>query len=208
MVLPKSLFAQNTVHNFFESGKEIHQKYLTYGHASAGAWDKPIWDLHEDIALGVNCVHGKYDKAMPFDQIADSAMPIYYMKEINRAARHRKWYKLVHDEEEWWKKKQAQHPQNIVVVGENGSVEKALVVDDVKKDEEGDDDDDWDDDGYDDDSEPHPHVYKWEDLKKRYLEDHGKKRNFHSPLPLIRHDWFTIICVGRDLLLWASQSSD
>ena len=125
---------------------------------------------------------------MPFDQIAGSAMPIYYMKELNRVTRHRKWYKIVHDEAEWWKKKQAQHPQNIVVVGENGNVEKALVVDDVKKDEEGDDDDDWDDDGHGDDSEPHPHVYKWEDLEKRYLEDHGKKHNFHSFLPIMHRD--------------------
>jgi hypothetical protein len=90
-------------HNFFESEKEIHHKYRTYGHAWHEAWNKPIWDLHEDIALGVDCLRGKYDKAMPFAKIEGSQKPIYYMKEINRIARHRKWGKIVKDEEEWAK---------------------------------------------------------------------------------------------------------
>jgi hypothetical protein len=136
------------------------------GHAWGAAWDKPIWELHEDIALGVNCLRGDYSKAVPFGEITGSQYPIYYKKELNRLARHRKWGKIVHDEESWWNRQVALHAQNIVVVKEDGDVEKAQVVDAVE--EEG------DDDGYDgDDSEPHPHVYKWDDLEKRYQEGHG-----------------------------------
>ena len=53
-------------HNFFKSNTEIHHKYRTYGHEDPKAWTKPIWDLHEDIELGVNCSLGVYDKAMSF----------------------------------------------------------------------------------------------------------------------------------------------
>jgi hypothetical protein len=56
-------------HNFFKTNEEIHHKYLTYGHAWNQANDKPIWELHEDIALGVNCAKEKYDKGMPFKDI-------------------------------------------------------------------------------------------------------------------------------------------
>ena len=56
-------------HNFFQSNTEIHHKYRTYGHASKQAWMKPIWDLHEDIALGVSCALGRYDKAVTFDDV-------------------------------------------------------------------------------------------------------------------------------------------
>lgn len=44
-------------------------KYLTYGHAWNQANEKPIWELHEDMALGVNCAKGIYDKGMPFKDI-------------------------------------------------------------------------------------------------------------------------------------------
>lgn len=156
-------------HNFFESEKEIHHKYLTYGHAWWEADKKPIWELHEDIALGVDCSRGKYEKATNFAGIQSSLMPIYYINEINRIARHSKWQKVVHDEENWWnvqnEKKKIDTAQNIVVIEEDGAVEKAKVVDVVTKPEEGNDDKSG--------SSPHPHVYKWEDLKQRHQRAHG-----------------------------------
>ena len=96
-------------------------------------------------------------------------MPIYYINEINRIARHSKWQKVVHDEENWWnvqnEKKKIDTAQNIVVIEEDGAVEKAKVVDVVTKPEEGNDDKSG--------SSPHPHVYKWEDLKQRHQRAHG-----------------------------------
>ena len=162
-------------HNFFESEKHIHQKYLTYGHAWHTAWDMPLWELHEDLTLGVQCARGRYDKAMPFEKIPGSQMPIYYMKELNRLARHRKWMKIVHDEESWWNTQKAKHPQKDVVANTDEATEKAVIVDDVQQENDEAADDGYDDDSYgdDDENESHPHVYKWEDLKQVYQEGHG-----------------------------------
>jgi hypothetical protein len=174
-------------HNFFESEKDIHHKYLTYGHA----WQyglKPIWEIHEDITLAAHCSRGNYGvhegitykQAVPFSEVTTSQKPIYYIKELNRLTRHRKWNKIMHDEESWWNEQKRLHPQNIVVVNENnGAVEKAMLVETLAKtheksnlkNESSDDDDDGYDD--DDDSEPHPHVYTWNVLKQKYQEGHG-----------------------------------
>lgn len=53
-------------HNFFKTNTEIHTKYLTYGHAWNQAWEMPIWKLHEDIDLGVNCGRGNFTKGEEF----------------------------------------------------------------------------------------------------------------------------------------------
>jgi hypothetical protein len=101
-------------HNFFESQQEIHHKYLTYGHAWGGANEKPIWELHEDIALGVDCFRGKYEKAHRFDEIkkeVSSERPIYYINEKNRLARHEKWGQVIHDDENWWNALNGKHPE-------------------------------------------------------------------------------------------------
>ena len=57
------------VHNFFKSNTEIHNKYRTYGHADGNAWNRPIWQLHQDIALGVNCSRGIHERADQFSQV-------------------------------------------------------------------------------------------------------------------------------------------
>jgi hypothetical protein len=160
-------------HNFFDSEKDIHHKYRTYEHA----WNyglKPIWDIHEDITLAHYCNRGNYTDATPFSEITGSQKPIYYVNELNRLTRNRKWGKILHDEESWWNTQKALHPQNVVVINNNnGAVEKAVLVEpDVKKE---DNDDESDDDGFDDDddSEPHPHIYTWNELKQKYQQGHG-----------------------------------
>ena len=56
-------------HNFFSSNEEIHHKYLTYGHAWHQANDLPLWELHKDIALGVDCAKDKYVNGIQFSEI-------------------------------------------------------------------------------------------------------------------------------------------
>ena len=109
-------------HNFFQSAKEIHVKYHTYGHAYDGAMDMPIWELHEDLALGVDCAHGKGGNSLDFDKVGSSILPIYYLNENVRKARHRKWQEIVKDDEEWWNKTlkmRQQMPQDIPSGQEN-----------------------------------------------------------------------------------------
>ncbi|KAL3757822.1 hypothetical protein ACHAWU_006130 [Discostella pseudostelligera] len=89
-------------HNYFSSAEAIHVKYHTYGHAAHDAMDKPIWELHEDIELGVDCAHGLSSRAVPFTEAISSVMPIYYMNEEVRNKRHGHWKSIVKDEEEYW----------------------------------------------------------------------------------------------------------
>ncbi len=86
-------------HNFFESAKDIHWKYLTYGHAWGGGGDRPIWEIHEDIELGVQCAHGvKNEKWLEFSEEKSKNMPIYYMNDQARDARHRHWQSIVEED--------------------------------------------------------------------------------------------------------------
>ena len=89
-------------HNYFSSAEAIHVKYHTYGHAAHDAMDKPIWDLHEDIQLGVDCAHGLSSRAIPYADSTSSVMPIYYMNEEVRNKRHGHWKSIVKEEEEYW----------------------------------------------------------------------------------------------------------
>ena len=92
-------------HNYFESAKEIHWKYLTYGHAHGSGGDRPIWEVHQDIELGVQCARGvKNDNWIDFTmgENGSSNMPIYYLNEKVRNAKHRHWQDIVQEDGEYF----------------------------------------------------------------------------------------------------------
>mmetsp|Transcript_2515 Transcript_2515/g.5495 ORF Transcript_2515/g.5495 Transcript_2515/m.5495 type:complete len:894 (+) Transcript_2515:69-2750(+) len=87
-------------HNFFNNGEEIHVKYRTYGHSIKSAMEMPLWDLSADLKLAVDCTHdSSNDQVLDFNNTGSSNMPIYYLNEKVRNARHQLWKKIVQDEE-------------------------------------------------------------------------------------------------------------
>jgi hypothetical protein len=90
-------------HNYFNSAEAIHVKYHTYGHAAHDAMDKPIWDLHEDLQLAVNCANGVSKDALELTNTGSSILPIYYLKDEVRSKRHELWQSIVKEEEKYWK---------------------------------------------------------------------------------------------------------
>ena len=89
-------------HNFFTSAEDIHVKYYTYGHAAHDAMDKPIWELHEDIQLAVQCAIGKSERAISIYNSSSRGLPIYYLNDVFRKRRHDLWQSIVKEEEEHW----------------------------------------------------------------------------------------------------------
>jgi len=95
-------------HNFFDSAEKIQFKYQTYGHAIKNAKDVPIWELHEDLRLAVECARGTSNKTLAFNESGSSALPIYFVNEEVRNKRHKLWQNIVKAEEEKWNKKSNQ----------------------------------------------------------------------------------------------------
>mmetsp|Transcript_29206 Transcript_29206/g.62102 ORF Transcript_29206/g.62102 Transcript_29206/m.62102 type:complete len:511 (+) Transcript_29206:50-1582(+) len=88
-------------HNFFTNASQIHWKYYTYGHAIHNAMDKPIWELHEDLELGVKCAKGENGRKPvdSFDTAPGNVRPIYYLNEEVRKTKHLAWQNIVREEE-------------------------------------------------------------------------------------------------------------
>mmetsp|Transcript_28863 Transcript_28863/g.69557 ORF Transcript_28863/g.69557 Transcript_28863/m.69557 type:complete len:524 (+) Transcript_28863:103-1674(+) len=84
-------------HNFFESAEEVRFKYLTYGHPTKGALEKPLRDLNGDLLLAVTCAEGNRteNQERSFDSTPGNAKPIYYLNEEARHARHSLWQDIV-----------------------------------------------------------------------------------------------------------------
>ena len=90
-------------HNFFSSAEDIHIKYHTYGHADSQAWNKPVWELHEDLQLAVDCANEVHREAHYYIDYSESIeMPIYYLNAETRNRRHELWKSIVKEEEELW----------------------------------------------------------------------------------------------------------
>jgi hypothetical protein len=91
-------------HNYFTSAEAIHVKYHTYGHAADDAMDKPIWELHEDLQLAVDCANEvARDDVLPLTNSSSSVLPIYYLNDVVRSRRHELWQTIVKEEEEYWR---------------------------------------------------------------------------------------------------------
>ncbi|KAL7532010.1 hypothetical protein ACHAXR_004372 [Thalassiosira sp. AJA248-18] len=98
-------------HNFFLSPNEIRQKYSTYGHAWEGASDLPLQEVHEDLALGVDCARGtRNGKWLEFVRGSGDTLPVYYVNQEARTARHLQWQNIVHEDEKMLRNKT--HPAN------------------------------------------------------------------------------------------------
>ncbi|KAL7429832.1 hypothetical protein ACHAXH_001372 [Discostella pseudostelligera] len=89
-------------HNFFTSSEAIHVKYHTYGHAAYDAMDKPLWELHDDIQLAVDCATGKSNEKLELLNNSSNELPIYYLNDVIRRRRHGAWQSIVAAEEEYW----------------------------------------------------------------------------------------------------------
>ena len=88
-------------HNFFTSASQIHTKYATYGHASKNAMDIPIWELQEDLELGVKCAKDE-NRTLQVDTFYNAPgniLPIYYINQELRKKRHLAWQNIVREEE-------------------------------------------------------------------------------------------------------------
>lgn len=78
---------------------------MTYGHATNEAKNKPIWEIHENLAFAVECAHDKYDNGIRFSEI-EGSIPIYFTNPANRRKRHDdEWKQIVKTEETLWKEK-------------------------------------------------------------------------------------------------------
>ncbi|KAL3763057.1 hypothetical protein ACHAWU_007763 [Discostella pseudostelligera] len=88
-------------HNFFTGSEAIHVKYHTYGHAAKDAMDKPLWELHDDIQLAVDCATGRSNEKLELNT-SSSEWPIYYLNDVIRRRRHGAWQSIVAAEEEYW----------------------------------------------------------------------------------------------------------
>ena len=89
-------------HNFFDSTGQIKFKYRTYGHAHKNAMDVPIWKLSEELKFAVDCARGANEDALDFHGTGSRVLPVYYLNDDVRIARHRLWQGIVREEEEYW----------------------------------------------------------------------------------------------------------
>ena len=89
-------------HNFFMNADEVRNKYATYGHARSSAKNLPLWEIHEDLKLAVDCAHGQREYTLDFNNTGSSVLPIYYLNDEARDKRHRFWRSIVKEEEERW----------------------------------------------------------------------------------------------------------
>ncbi len=89
-------------HNFFTNAEAIHFKYYTYGHAAYDAMDKPIWQLHKDLQLAVDCAREQSNGTTVTDS-SNTVSPIYYRNDVVRSRRHDLWLTIVTQEEEYWR---------------------------------------------------------------------------------------------------------
>ncbi|KAL7435214.1 hypothetical protein ACHAXH_002903 [Discostella pseudostelligera] len=88
-------------HNFFSSSDAIHVKYHTYGHSVRNALEKPVWELHKDLQLAVDCANGVHREAHDYIDYSESIEgPIYYLNDDARSKRHELWQSIVKEEEE------------------------------------------------------------------------------------------------------------
>jgi hypothetical protein len=88
-------------HNFFDTNYQIHVKYKTYGHSNENAMDLPMWEFSPELRYGVDCAKLGGDN----DTAADALdfhlrMPVYYINNISRNARHQLWLNIVKEDEE------------------------------------------------------------------------------------------------------------
>ena len=88
-------------HNFFLSADELRYKYATYGHANSEAMEKLVWEAHRDVQLAVDCAHDKLDETIMFSDVG-VILPIHYLNEDVRNARHQLWQSIVKVEEQYW----------------------------------------------------------------------------------------------------------
>ena len=88
-------------HNFFLNADEVRYKYATYGHAKSAVMEKPVWEASPDVQLAVDCAHDKRDEVIMFNGVG-SVLPIYYLNDDARNARHQLWQSIVRVEEERW----------------------------------------------------------------------------------------------------------
>jgi len=89
-------------HNFFTSAHEIHFKYFSYSHSSKEAMSTPLWEMADDLDLGVRCAKGEHradDDIESFDNATGKFRPIYYLNEEVRRMRHLTWQNIVREEE-------------------------------------------------------------------------------------------------------------
>jgi hypothetical protein len=89
-------------HNFFDSTGQIKFKYRTYGHPHKNAMDVPIWKLSEELKFAVECARGTNEDALDFHGTGSGVLPVYYLNDDARIARHRLWQDIVREEEEYW----------------------------------------------------------------------------------------------------------
>ena len=89
-------------HNFFDGMGQVKFKYRTYGHPHKNAMDVPVWELSEELKFAVDCARGTNEDALDFHGTGSSVLPVYYLNDDVRIARHQLWQGIVREEEEYW----------------------------------------------------------------------------------------------------------